>query len=102
MSTLDTVRDGAIVSLVYTLRLESGDIVDSAELEDPLEYLHGAENIIPGLERELAGLRVGDKRDVKVAPADGYGEYDPTDVEVVPLKELMKSMPDGMELKLGM
>jgi FKBP-type peptidyl-prolyl cis-trans isomerase SlyD len=98
MSTLDTVREGAVVSLVYTLRLENGDVVDFSEAEEPLEYLHGADNIIPGLERELLGLHIGDKKDVRVEPVDGYGEYDPEDVEVVQRTELPEDMRD---LKLG-
>jgi len=97
MSTVDTVREGAVVSLAYTLRLQSGEVVDFSEADEPLEYLHGADNIIPGLERELIGLHIGDKKDVKVEATDGYGEYDATDVEVVP----RKTLPKDMELKLG-
>ncbi|HVO44493.1 MAG TPA: peptidylprolyl isomerase [Aggregatilineales bacterium] len=98
MSSLDMVREGAVVSLAYTLRLENGDIVDFSEADKPLEYLHGADNIIPGLERELTGLHIGDKKDVRVEPADGYGDYDPDDIEVVPRTELPADMRD---LKLG-
>lgn len=94
----DVVRDGAVISLAYTLRLDNGDIVDYSEADDPLEYLHGAENIIPGLERELTGLRVGDSKEVEVDPADGYGMYDPEDVEVIERGML----PKGLPLKLGM
>jgi len=95
---VDEVRDGAIVSLAYTLRLTNGEVIDFSEADDPLEYLHGAENIIPGLEQELAGLHVGDDKKVELAPADGYGLYDPEDVEVVERKML----PKDLELKLGM
>ena len=94
----EVVQDGTVVSLAYTLRLANGEVIDYSETDDPLEYLHGAENIIPGLERELTGLHVGDSKDVEVEPADGYGTYDPTDVEVVEKSMLPKNMP----LKLGM
>ncbi len=94
----DVVQDGTVVSLAYTLRLANGEVIDYSETDDPLEYLHGAENIIPGLERELTGLHVGDSKDVEVEPADGYGTYDPTDVEVVERTML----PKNMQLKLGM
>jgi FKBP-type peptidyl-prolyl cis-trans isomerase SlyD len=94
----DTIQNGAVVSLAYTLKLANGEVIDYTEADDPLEYLHGADNIIPGLERELAGLHVGDQRDVRVAPADGYGEYDPTEVEEIPSKEL----PKGVNLRVGM
>ncbi|MCC7447484.1 MAG: peptidylprolyl isomerase [Anaerolineae bacterium] len=94
----DVVRDGAVVSLEYELKLANGEVVDYSETDEPLEYLHGAENIIPGLEKELAGLQVGDEKDVEVPPADGYGEYDPEDVEVVERGALPKNIP----LQLGM
>jgi FKBP-type peptidyl-prolyl cis-trans isomerase SlyD len=94
----DVVHDGVIVSLAYTLKLANGEIIDYSEVNDPLQYLHGAENIIPGLERELTGLHVGDERDVEIAPGDAYGEYDPEEVEVVERQMLPKDLP----LKLGM
>ncbi len=94
----DMVRDGAVVSLEYELKLANGEVVDYSETDEPLEYLHGAENIIPGLERELLGLQVGDTKDVEIAPSDGYGDYDPEDVEVVERSALPKNIP----LQLGM
>ncbi len=95
---VDVVQDGAVVSLAYTLRLSNGEVIDYSEAEDPLEYLHGAENIIPGLERELSGLHVGDSKEVELAPDDGYGAYDPEEVEVVERTLL----PKDLQLKLGM
>ena len=95
---VNEIKDGAVVSLAYTLRLSNGEIIDFSEADDPLEYLHGAENIIPGLEQQLIGLHVGDEKKVELAPADGYGVYDPEDVEVVERKML----PKDLELKLGM
>jgi FKBP-type peptidyl-prolyl cis-trans isomerase SlyD len=94
----DLIQNGAVVSLAYTLKLANGEVIDYTEADDPLEYLHGADNIIPGLERELSGLKVGDQRDVRVAPADGYGEYDPNEVEEISSKEL----PKGVNLRVGM
>jgi FKBP-type peptidyl-prolyl cis-trans isomerase SlyD len=95
---IDTIRDGAVVQIAYTLKLANGEVIDYTEVDDPLEYLHGADNIIPGLERELTGLGAGDKKDVRVAPADGYGEYDPSEVEEISTSEL----PPGMPVKVGM
>jgi FKBP-type peptidyl-prolyl cis-trans isomerase SlyD len=93
----DVVQDGQVVSLAYTLKLANGEIIDYTEVDEPLEYLHGAENIIPGLERELTGLHTGDSKEVAVEPADGYGIYDPEDVEVIEREMLPKNMP----VKLG-
>ncbi|MBX3065830.1 MAG: peptidylprolyl isomerase [Anaerolineae bacterium] len=94
----DVVKDGMVVSIAYTLRLANGELVDASPEDDPLEYLHGADNIVPGLEHELDGLKVGDKKEVEVAPADGYGEYDPEYVEVVDRADL----PKDLMLTLGM
>jgi len=76
------IEDGVIVSLAYTLTVD-GDVLDQSSDDDPLLYLHGADNIIPGLERALAGLAVGDNKKVVVEPGDAYGEYDPDDVQEV-------------------
>ena len=95
---MDTIQNGVVVSLMYTLKLQNGDVIDFSEADDPLEYLHGADNIIPGLERELTGLKVGESKDVHVEAVDGYGEYDPEEVEEVERKLL----PRDMELRLGM
>jgi FKBP-type peptidyl-prolyl cis-trans isomerase SlyD len=95
---VEVIQDGAVVSLAYTLRLANGEVIDYSEVDEPLEYLHGAENIIPGLERELTGMHVGESKEVQVEPAEGYGVYDPEDIEVVQRDLLPKNMP----LKLGM
>jgi FKBP-type peptidyl-prolyl cis-trans isomerase SlyD len=65
-----------VVSMNYTLKDESGNVLDASNGQ-PLEYLQGHNNIIPGLEKELSGLNVGDKKQVKVTPEEGYGQYDP-------------------------
>lgn len=75
-----TITKQRAVALDYKLSLDDGTVVDYSEKGQPLWYLHGAHNIIPGLERELEGLTVGDSKTVVVAPADGYGEYDERNV----------------------
>lgn len=78
------VTDGMVVSLDYTLRLQDGQIVDSSSGKEPLEYLHGTGQIIPGLEDGLDGMVIGEERQLTVAPADGYGERDPDSLQTVP------------------
>lgn len=73
-----------VVSIHYTLTNEDGQVLDSSENQEPLAYIHGHGNIIPGLENALAGLRKGEKLKVTVAPADGYGERDESMVQAVP------------------
>lgn len=72
-----TVANNKVVSLHYTLKDSEGDSIDSSEGAEPLAYLHGASNIVPGLEKELLGKAVGDKLAVQVSAEEGYGEYNP-------------------------
>lgn len=67
------VADGLIVGIHYTLKDDSGEVIDTSEGREPLEYLHGAHNIVPGLEVALAGKAVGGAFDVVVEPEQGYG-----------------------------
>ncbi len=93
------VADDVVVSLEYTLTVD-GEIVDSTEGIEPITFLQGYENIIPGLERELYGLKVGDEKKVFVPAKDAYGDLDPEAVVDVPRKEIPKDIPlkPGVEL----
>jgi len=92
------ISDGKVVAFHYRLTLEDGELFDSSEGQEPLEYLHGHGNIVQGLEEELAGKKVGDSLDVKVAPSKGYGEHDPQAIQEVP----RSSFPDDVEIEVGM
>jgi FKBP-type peptidyl-prolyl cis-trans isomerase SlyD len=92
------VKSGAVVSLTYTLTDDEGITIDSNVGHPALVYLHGYGNIIPGLEKGLEGASNGDKLNVDVAPADGYG-----DVDAERLFELGKEdFPEGLPLEEGM
>lgn len=71
-----TVDKDIVVSMSYVLKNDKGEVVDESG-ENPMEYLHGHENIVPGLEKALTGLEIGAAKNVSVSPAEGYGEYDP-------------------------
>ena len=71
------VGPDTLVTLAYTLYDEEGDVLDSTDEEEPLSYLHGYGQIVPGLERAIEGMVQGNERSVIVSPEDGYGEYDP-------------------------
>lgn len=73
----------SVVSLHYTLKNDAGDVLDSSEGQQPLVYLHGAQNIIPGLESELQGKATGVKFDASIAPEQAYGESRPELVQVI-------------------
>jgi FKBP-type peptidyl-prolyl cis-trans isomerase SlyD len=96
-----TIAQDQVVSIKYTLRNDAGDVLDSSSGGEPLTYLHGHGNLIPGLERELTGKKPGDKLQVKIAAAEGYGEYDEDLVQRVPRRTL-KGVPNvrvGMRLQ---
>jgi FKBP-type peptidyl-prolyl cis-trans isomerase SlyD len=76
------VAPSTVVSLEYSLHLGDGAIVDSSDGE-PLSYLHGIGQILPGLEREIEGMEPGQSKTVVLAPKDGYGERDPNAVQEV-------------------
>jgi FKBP-type peptidyl-prolyl cis-trans isomerase SlyD len=92
------VTSGAVVSIFYTLTDDDGIIVDSNIGRSPLVYLHGYDNIIPGLEKGLEGASPGAKLTVKVPPVDAYGEFDQEAVFEVSREEF----PDELPVEVGM
>ncbi|WP_257450055.1 FKBP-type peptidyl-prolyl cis-trans isomerase [Archangium lipolyticum] len=91
------IAKDSVVSIEYRLHLGDGKTIDESDEGDPLVYLHGHEQIVPGLEKALAGKKVGDSLKVQVTPEEGYGEYDPDGVEEVPREDF----PPDMELEAG-
>lgn len=93
------IADNSVVSIHYTLTDNDGTVIDSSEGKEPLNYLHGAGNIIPGLERELAGCETGAKKQVTVEPADAYGEVEPGLVQTLPQEAFsgVEKIEVGME-----
>ena len=79
-----TIGQDQVVSIHYTLRDDAGELIDRSTEGEPLSYLHGHGNLIPGLERELTGRKPGDRLQLKIAPTDGYGDYDQGLVQRVP------------------
>jgi len=76
-SEAERITEGKVVSMEYSLRLLDGTMVDSTTNKKPFVYMQGAHQIIPGLERQLLGLKVGDKKKIEVSPEEGYGKVDP-------------------------
>jgi FKBP-type peptidyl-prolyl cis-trans isomerase SlyD len=93
-----SITQDQVVSIHYTLTDDAGAVIDSSAEGEPLAYLHGHGNLIPGLERELTGKNTGDRLQVKVGPADGYGEYDRALVQSVP----RRALKDIANLRVGM
>ena len=101
------VAKETVVAIEYTLKDDQGNIIDASGDRGPMEYLHGAQNIIPGLELGVEGLVAGDTKDVHVPPQLGYGEYSEKLLQQVPLSSFGANTPQpGMrfhaETNLGM
>ena len=95
------VGQGKTVAFDYELTVE-GKQVDTSKGRGPLEYIHGKGQIIPGLEHQIEGMKVGDSKSVVVAAKDAYGVLNPEAFQEVPKKNLPKEMPleIGMVLKM--
>jgi FKBP-type peptidyl-prolyl cis-trans isomerase SlyD len=91
------ITKDSVVSIDFRLHLGDGEAVDESEPGEPLVYLQGHEEIVPGLEKALEGKAKGDTLQVTVTPDEGYGDYDPEGLEEVPRTEF----PDGLELVAG-
>jgi|AutmiccommuBRH23_1029490.scaffolds.fasta_scaffold00483_11 FKBP-type peptidyl-prolyl cis-trans isomerase SlyD len=90
------IEDNLVVTMDYELSIE-GEVVDSSDENEPIIFLQGTGQIIPGLEKSIYGLKVGDKKLITVQPKDGYGEIDPESIVEVPKDEF----PDDFPLELG-
>lgn len=86
-----------VAAIHYTLRDPEGNVLDSSQGHDPLYYIHGIGNLIPGMEAGLEGKAKGDKFQIKVAPADGYGEKSEEMIQKVP-----RAAFGDQEIKPGM
>lgn len=95
----DTVEDGVVVSMEYTLHVD-GELLDSSDGQGPLQFLAGYGNIIPGLEEEMRGMKIGDSKDVAVEPKNGYGEFDSEAFMKVPRTDFPKDMPMEVDTEL--
>lgn len=91
----EQITKDTVVGIDYRLTVPDGTEVDTTEGRGPMEYLHGHQNIIPGLEKELEGHEVGDALEVTVGPGEGYGEHEPERVVQVEKEQL------GFEPELG-
>lgn len=92
------IAQDKVVTIHYNLKNEAGELLESSFQSDPLAYLHGHHNLIPGLEKALLDLETGAKLDVSVPPEEAYGTRDDRLVETVP-KEVFG---EDVALEVGM
>jgi FKBP-type peptidyl-prolyl cis-trans isomerase SlyD len=97
------VANNFVVNIHYTLTNDAGEVIDTSKNSTPLTYIQGLGQILPALEKEILGKKVGDKLSVKIAAKDGYGEVDERMVQVVPKSELPKDAPleVGIQFQAG-
>lgn len=93
------IGKNSVVGINYTLTNDAGEVMDSSEGRGPLVYLHGAHNLIPGLEAQLTGKTVGASFKATIAPADAYGETDPALIQTLP-REMFRGV-DNIEVGMG-
>lgn len=96
------IENKKVVSFHYTLTNETGEELESSRGRDPMAYLHGAHNIIPGLEKALAGKSAGDQLKVTLPPAEAYGERNPSNIQRVASKHFSnpRSLQPGQMVSL--
>ena len=91
------IAKDVVVVMHYTLKNDAGNVIDSSDGGDPLAFIFGNGQIIPGLEEQLDGKAVGDKLNAKVTPDKGYGERNDEMVQTVP----MSQFEDKEQIKVG-
>ncbi len=96
-----TIAKDKVVSINYTLKDSDGNVIDSSKDSNPLQYIHGNNQLIPGLETQLEGKEKGTKINAVVEPADAYGEYNEKLIIEVPRKQFDSSSPieEGMKFQ---
>ena len=95
------VAKNKVVSIHYTLKDDAGEVIDSSEGHEPMLYLHGFENIVPGLEAALEGKQAGENVQVSISPVEGYGERDDSMQQVVPREAFqgVDNLEAGMQFR---
>lgn len=94
------ISQNSVVKMHYKGTLNDGSTFDTSENKEPLEFIYGVGMIIPGLEKELGGMKIGDKKEVKVPAAEAYGQKDPQALQEVPKSQLPQEVEvtEGMQL----
>jgi FKBP-type peptidyl-prolyl cis-trans isomerase 2 len=92
------VKENDVVKVHYTGKLENGQIFDSSQDREPLEFTVGEGKIIPGIENAVIGMNPGDNKEVTVSPENAYGEYRDDMIGEIPKEQL----PEDIEPQIGM
>jgi len=82
------IRNGSVVRFEYILSGENGEVIESNKGKDPVTYTHGQHEVIPGLEKELSGMKVNEEKNICLQPEEAYGRVDPKGFKEVPKTEI--------------
>ena len=95
------IKENSVVNIHYTLTNDAGEVLDSSSGKEPLMYMHGHNNLIPGLEDQLAGKKAGDKFNADVEAEDAYGLHHEEAIQQIPLSALanIPNLDVGMQLQ---
>lgn len=96
------VKSGDTVRIHYTGTLTDGTTFDSSEGRDPLEFVVGSGQIIPGLDKAMPGMAVGEKKVVEIPCAEAYGDMNPENRQAVPREQIPAEIPVEVGLQLQM
>ena len=94
------VDKNLVVSMDYELTVDNA-VIDSSEEGDPIVFLQGVGNIVPGLEKAIQGMKVGESKEVEVKAAEAYGEFDPDNFIEVPKNEFPEDIPLEVGTEIG-
>lgn len=99
---MSQAKEGDTIQINYTGSFADGTTFDSSEGRDPLEFQLGSGQIIPGLDKAIAGMEVGEKKQVTIQPAEGYGDRDEARVMEIPREQLPQDLPTEPGTQLAM
>jgi len=88
----DTIQDNMVVTLDYTLLVDE-EIMENTDDGEPIEFIQGIGQVIPGLESALYGMKVSEKKTVVIEPEEAYGVYDPESLEIAKKEEFSEEIP---------
>jgi FKBP-type peptidyl-prolyl cis-trans isomerase 2 len=95
---MSEVKSGDTIAIHYTGTLMDGSTFDSSDGRDPLEFVVGSGQIIPGLDKAMPGMVVGDKKVVEIPCAEAYGAINPENRQSIPREQI----PDDIKLEMGL
>ncbi|MCM2263931.1 MAG: peptidylprolyl isomerase [Desulfuromonadales bacterium] len=90
-------QEGDLVRVIYQGTLEDGSVFDSSDEDEPLMFVLGEDSVLPGFEKAILGMEIGEQKTVRVPPEEGFGIHQERLVDEFSLD----SLPEGLQLKIG-